>query len=84
MLLSGHFAGARRVVRIDVVASPRDEVAMSHAGLLRWGLVPWTRQQRVRPSARPSPAGDQASSLSLAMCLTTILTTIWVCPPQYV
>src|SRR5215217_3356782 len=28
------------------------------------GLVPWIRQQRVRPSARPSPAGDQASSLS--------------------
>ena len=36
MLLSGHFARARRVVRIDVVASPRDGVAMSHAGLLRW------------------------------------------------
>ena len=32
MLLSGHFCGARRVVRIDVVASPRDEVAISHAG----------------------------------------------------
>jgi hypothetical protein len=24
-----------------------------------------------------------ASSLSLAMGLTTILTTIWVCPPKY-
>jgi hypothetical protein len=24
----------------------------------------------------------QASSLSLAMGLTTILTTIWVCPPK--
>ena len=26
-------------------------------------------------------AKDQTSSLSLAMGLTTILTTIWVCPP---
>ena len=26
---------------------------------------------------------QRASSLSLAMGLTTILTTIWVCPPKY-
>jgi hypothetical protein len=31
--------------------------------------------------AQPGP--DQASSLGLAMGLTTILTTIRVCPPKY-
>ena len=29
------------------------------------------------------PGPDQASLLSLAMGLTTILTTIGVCPPKY-
>jgi hypothetical protein len=27
--------------------------------------------------------GQTSDSLSLAMVLTTILTTIWVCPPKY-
>jgi hypothetical protein len=29
------------------------------------------------------PGPDQVPSLSLTMGLTTILTTIWVCPPKY-
>ena len=41
---------------------------------------------RFRLMKHPGVSGaswDQASSLSLAMGLTTILTTIWVCPPKY-
>ena len=64
------------------VASRR--VAMSHAGLLRWVSC---RGPASNVSARVPGHHMQvikASSLSLAMCLTTILTTIWICPLQYV
>jgi hypothetical protein len=43
----------------------------------------------VGPEHRAADGGafvdgpEQAPSLSLAMGLTTILTTIWVCPPKY-
>jgi len=39
--------------------------------------------RRVDWARRYTPRPDQASSLSLAMGLTTNLTTIWVCPPKY-
>jgi hypothetical protein len=39
--------------------------------------------RRVDWARRCTHRSDEASSLSLAMGLTTILTTIWVCPPKY-
>ena len=75
----------RRSIRARVKPSGVQLAVPSRCILLELRLRPRRCHlcRRVDRARRCTPRPDQASSLSLAVGLTTILTTIWVCPPKY-
>jgi hypothetical protein len=61
----------------------RLEYSVEAQRLLPYCCQGWSEAQRRNIEALLPGHGAAAYSLSLAMGLTTILTTIWVCPPKF-